>query len=494
MIQNTENRSSSVPSPAKVGPLRLRLINPRSGLTTIAMPEIIRRMTLSRRAIFMPLNLAICAAVVPAGWDVEIVDENALDGPHVPDARDIDAVGIGAMTTQARRAYELADAYRALGVKVILGGIHPSALPTEALEHADVVCKGDAEATLPHALTDLAGGTHQSIYDWRQLPEAPIATPRKDLLDPADYLVFNPIQTTRGCPHGCTFCTTPAIFGRRFRQRAIGDIVEEIRAAKEQFHSRAFIFSDDDFGGNHRWAMELCESLKPLGVRWASQCDILISNSDPLLAAMRDSGCIGLILGLESHKTATLQGAGKRYARAEEYLRRIAKINSYGVSIWGSFILGFDSDDWRDNMQAVRFAQRADLCMSCYPILTPYPGTVLFEQYRREGRLLTEDWDKYNGSTVVFQPARMSINDLRHAQMAAFHEFYTPRSAVRRLKAWPLKKNSWLANLAIYRGLKYYYGKKGRPLPRFTDFQATDADARIAASLGESSPALCGWG
>ncbi|HUS46733.1 MAG TPA: radical SAM protein [Phycisphaerae bacterium] len=500
-------------SQAGTGRRKLRLINPRSPLSTITMPQIIRHMTFSRRGLFMPLNLAICAAVVPDGWDVEIIDENVTDGPHVPEATGIDAVGIGAMTTQATRAYALADAYRALGVPVILGGIHPSALPDEALQHGTIVCRGDAECTLPRALRDLdaargqgnepaAGqacppkprrrreprraehGLPRRVYDWADDPDVPIATPRKDLLDPKQYLVFNPIQTTRGCPHNCTFCTTPAIFGRKYRKRAIGDIVEEMRLAKERFNTRVFIFSDDDVAGNHAWAMELFEAIRPLNVRWASQCDILISYNDKLLTAMRRSGCLGVILGLESPKADTLAEAGKRYVKPEQYVRQIRRIQSHRISIWGSFIFGFDSDDWHDCMNAVRFAERAKLCMSCYPILTPYPGTAVYEQYLAEGRLLTRDWDKYNGATVVHRPARMTIEELRHAQMAAFNEFYSPASSFRRLRIWPLKRNSWLANLAIHRGLRYYYGSKGRPLPRFSDYIDPDADGRIARSLG----------
>ncbi len=477
----------------------MRLINPHSPLSTITMPEIIRKMTFSRRGLFMPLNLAICAAVVPDRWDVEIIDENVTDELHTPSAQGIDAVGIGAMTTQAKRAYTLADQYRRLGVPVILGGIHPSALPHEALNHASIVCKGDAEGTLPRALDDLSAAleSHERrsqfgdapvkrIYDWRENPDVPIATPRKDLLNPKDYLVFNPIQTTRGCPHGCTFCTTPAIFGRKFRQRSVEDIVREVRVAKENFNTRVFIFSDDDVAGSHRWAMDLFQALRPLEIKWASQCDILISDNDRLLETMRDSGCIGLILGLESPKGETLRSAGKRYVKAGEYLQRIAKIQSYGISIWGSFIFGFDGDDWRDCMNAVRFARRAKLCMSCYPILTPYPGTQVYRQYAEQGRLLTRDWDKYNGATVVFRPDGMSVNELRHAQMAAFHEFYTPASALARLGIWPLKKNSWLANLAIHRGLKYYYSKRARPLPRFADYLSDDPVRAIARSLGET--------
>ena len=447
---------------------KLRLINPNSPLTTITLPDVIGKITMGRRALFMPVNLAICAAVAPQGWQVEIVDECVLEKPHVPKA-DVDIVGIGAMTTQAKRAYKIADSYRNLGVKVVLGGIHPSALPHEALQHADVVCVGDAEGTLPRALNDFAAGQElQTIYDWKEDPDQPIATPRKDLLHPKDYLVYNPIQTTRGCPHDCSFCTTPAIFGRKFRQRSIESIVAEIKAAQEQ-GSHFFIFSDDNFGGSHRWALGLCEALIPLEIKWASQCDILISNSEKLLAAMRKSGCQGLILGLESPNQNTLNEARKRYVKTESYLERIKRIQAHDISLWGSFLFGFDNDNWDNLRETVRFAQKADLVMSCYPILTPYPGTAIFEEYKKQGRLLTEDWEKYNGATVVFEPKRMTREELTYAQMAAFCDFYHPRSAFARLKFYPFKKHSWLANLAIYWGFYYYYWryKNGRGLPSF---------------------------
>jgi radical SAM superfamily enzyme YgiQ (UPF0313 family) len=449
---------------------KIRFINPRSPLSTITIPKVIGVMTFSRKSLFMPLNLAICAALVPKEWDVEIIDECVMEAPHTPRA-DCDLVGIGTMTTQSTRAYELADAYRKLGVKVILGGIHPSALPDEAALHADVVAVGEAEATLPHIIDDYAKNQLKPIYNWRDYPTAEIATPRKDLLNPKDYLVFNPIQTTRGCPHNCAFCTTPAIFGRKFRQRSIDDIVEEIRHAKDAFGSKVFIFSDDNFAGNRKWAIELCHRLIPLKIKWASQCEILISESDELLTVMRDSGCIGLILGLESVSPSTLQDAGKKFVNADTYTWRIKKIKSYNISLWGAFIFGFDHDDWQICRDTCRFAQRSDLSMACFPILTPYPGTEMFQRYESQGRILTRDWTKYNGSTVVFQPERFSIQQLRHAQMSAFHEFYHPRSALKRLKFLPFKKNAWIANLASYFGLWFYFNHKDRVLPRFTDFQ-----------------------
>ena len=411
------------------------------------MPKIIQHMTFARKGLFAPTGLSICAAVMPREWDVELVDECVHDEPHRPTA-DVDVVGITAMTTQARRAYALADEYRQLGVTVVLGGIHPSALPDEAQQHADVVCRGDAESTLPYVIRDWEAAADrgadprtgvQQIYDWAAYEAAPIATPRKDVLTPADYLVANPIQTTRGCPHDCNFCTTPAVFGRKYRQRCIQDIVEEIRAAKEEQRAWCYIFADDNFGGNQKWAIELCEALRPLKVAWASQCDILISRNDRLLQAMRDSGCVGLILGLESPNQGTLSEAGKKFVKSETYVDRIRKIQSYGINLWGAFIFGFDTDTWRDCMDTCRFAQRTDLAMSCYPILTPYPGTAFYAQYEREGRIRTHDWERYNRSSVVFEPKQMSPQELRHAQMAAFSEFYSLRSTLRRLKFFPTK-------------------------------------------------------
>ncbi len=457
---------------------KARFINPNSPLSNITMPDVVKKMTFGRRALFAPTGLMICAATMPRRWDVELVDECTLDTPHVARA-DVDLVGISAMTTQAVRGYRIADEYRRLGVPVVMGGIHPSALPDEALLHCDSVCKGDAESTLPHLVADWEAAEArgqdprhaiQRVYDWAAFETAPIATPRKDVIDPRNYLIANPIQTTRGCPHNCNFCTTPAVFGRKFRQRAIADIVEEIREAKERHRAWCYILADDNFAGNQEWALDLCEALKPLKVSWATQCDILVSKNDRLLRAMRESGCQGLILGLESPRQGTLTEAGKKFVRSDTYEWRIRKIHSSGISLWGAFIFGFDSDTWQDCMNACRFAQRTNLAMSCYPILTPYPGTEVFRQFEREGRLRTRDWERYNGASVVYEPKQMSPKQLRHAQMAAFAEFFSPRSALRRLRLYPLKSRAWLANLAIWTGIRYYYGRKGRQVPTFRDF------------------------
>jgi radical SAM superfamily enzyme YgiQ (UPF0313 family) len=448
---------------------KLRLINPSSPLSTITMPGIIRQMTFTRKALWTPLSLTCLAAAVPADWDVEIIDECSQETRHEA-ARGPDVVGITAMTAQVERAYQLADAYRSLGVAVFMGGIHPSALPSEALTHCDAVCTGDGEPCIGVMLADFQAGQLKKIYNWRDYPEVKIGTPRKDLLNPADYLVFNPIQTTRGCPHGCRFCTTSAIFGRKYRMRPVQDVVEEVKHAREVYGSRTFMFSDDNFAGNHAWSLELCAALEPLKIRWASQCDILIAWNDKLLAAMRRSGCLGLILGLESPNADTLNEAGKRFVKPIDYLERIKKIQAHRINLWGAFIFGFDHDDWRRCRDVVRFAERAGLAMSCYPILTPYPGTEIWADLRRQGRLLTERWQLYNGANVVFEPKNFTQAQLRHAQMAGFAEFYSLPSIFRRTKLWPLKPRSWAANLAIWKGIRYYYAKACRPVPRWRDF------------------------
>ena len=306
----------------------------------------------------------------------------------------------------------------------------------------------------------------------KMLPISPLAK-----VDPREYLIANPIQTTRGCPHNCNFCTTPAVFGRKFRQRSVASIVEEIREAKEKYKAWCFIFTDDNFGGNHKWAIELCEALKPLKISWASQCDCLIAKNDRLLAAMRDSGCVGLILGLESPKSDTLAEAGKKFVSPESYEWRIRKLQSYGINLWGAFIFGFDHDTWQDCRDVCRFAARMNLSMSCYPILTPYPGTEFFEQFKREGRIRTYDWERYNGASVVYEPKQMTPMQLRHAQMAAFGEFFSLGSSFRRLRVWPLKWRSWIANIAIWKGIRYYYNSRGRRLPTFRDFLDPNSNA-----------------
>ena len=450
--------------------MKVLLINPNNPLTTISLPDVVQRMTIKRRrAIFLPLNLCVVAACVPGEHEVRIVDECIEEIDYDTPA---DVVGITAMTCQAPQAYEIARKFRERGARVILGGIHPSAVPEEATRYADAVAVGEAEGTVPQIFEDLAGGELKKVYHAAEYRgTAPIAPARRDLCRREDYLVYNTVQTTRGCPYKCTFCTTSALYGSRFFRRSVEDVVGEITSLAEngeELKGKLVIFADDNVVGNNRWAKELCRALIPLGIKWAGQCSITIARDVELLTLMRKSGCLGMILGLESPVQSNLTEARKSFARAEEYLPLVRRIQAAGISVWGSFLFGFDNDDLKTLRAAVRFARKAKLVMSCYPILTPYPGTPLYDRMRDEGRLLTGDWTRYNGASVVFRPRKLTVEELASSQMAAFAEFYSLPSMFARLGLWPLKKYSWLANLGIWRGIQYYYRfRKRRAVPKF---------------------------
>jgi radical SAM superfamily enzyme YgiQ (UPF0313 family) len=439
---------------------KLRLINPRNPLNHLVENDVARRVTFGRKAVFMPLGLAVAAAVVPRSWQVEIVDE--CTGP-VRVAKDVDLVGVTAMTCQAPRAYEIADAYRRLGVPVILGGIHPSAVPEEALGHATAVAVAEAEGTLPRMLADFQAGRLGGIY--RPDGQVEIAAPRRDLLDKHDYLVWNAVQVSRGCPHKCRFCTTNAMYGGRYAFRPVEAVCDEI----SDLGAKRVIFADDNVAGNLRWARDLFRALRKLHVGWCGQATVTVARDPELLALMKQSGCMGLIVGLESPNPESLAMGGKTYCDPKEYLPLIGRLREARIGTWASFLLGFDCDTVESLAETVKFARRARLGVSCYPILTPYPGTPLFDDYDREGRILTRDWAKYNGATAVFQPKRMTPRQLANCQMAAFREFYSWPSMWERLSLWPLQKWAWIINLSINQGFRYFYRWQKKRMPDFRE-------------------------
>jgi radical SAM superfamily enzyme YgiQ (UPF0313 family) len=447
---------------------RLRLINPKNPLNGLVQNDVARRVTFGRKAIFMPFGLMVAAAAVPRLWQVEIVDE-CIQG--VPVAKDVDLVGITAMTCQAPRAYEIADAYRGIGVPVILGGIHPSCLPEEALPHATAVAVGEAEGTLPRMIEDFAAGRLSGIY--RADASAEIATPRRDLLNPRDYLVNNAVQISRGCPMRCKFCTTAAMYCGRYSVRPIEAILQEVR----DLGAKRVVFADDNMVGDFRWAKAFLRELAKLNIQWTGQATLNIARDDEMLALLKASGCAGLILGLESPNPVSLREANKAVCPAKDYLPLLRKVQAVGIATWGSFLMGFDADTVESLHAAVRFARQAELDISSYPILTPYPGTPLFDEYDAAGRILTRDWAKYTAGTVVFQPKQMTPRELANCQMAAFREFYSWRSMWQRLTVWPFQKYAWIINISINQGLRYYYRRQKRRMPDFHEAHLWAAEA-----------------
>lgn len=381
------------------------------------------------RALFPPLALGVIAGLTPEeDWDVSIVDEAVervdLDQPA-------DLVGITAMTPLAPRAYELADTFRRRGVQVVLGGIHPSALPEEAARHADAVVIGEAEGVWGQVLQDAARRRLRRFYRSRARPElAGLAPPRRELFQPGAYLTTATVQTSRGCPFSCDFCSVTRFFGRSYRCRPVPDIVNELDSLRQ----RVVFFVDDNIFGAPARAKELFRSLVPLGLTWVGQSSINIARNAELLRLAARSGCRGLFIGLESLLPQNLREAGKSLLnRVEDYREAISRIQDHGIGVEGAFIFGFDQDDPGIFARTVEFAKRIRLAAAQFGILTPFPGTPLRARLEREERITERDWGRYTISNVVYRPARMTAEALQRGFDWAYRSFYSYPSILGRL-------------------------------------------------------------
>lgn len=381
-----------------------------------------------KKALFPPLALGVVAALTPGDWEVTIVDE-AVE--PVEFDRPADLVGITAMTPTAPRAYELADAFRQRGRQVVLGGMHPSALPEEAAAHADAVVVGEAEGVWEEVLRDAARRRLRGIYRSAERPALEgLPVPRRDLYRPGAYLCTATVQTSRGCPFSCDFCSVTRFFGRTYRWRPVEEIVSEVKALGQKI---VFFVDDNIFGAPAR-ARELFRQLVPLRINWVGQSSINIARNPDLLRLAARSGCRGLFVGLESLAADNLRQMGKSLLnRVEDYREAIARIQGHGIGVEGAFIFGLDGDDPGVFRRTVRFARRLGLAAAQFGILTPFPGTPLRERLEQEGRIVDNGWSRYTISNVVYRPAGMAPEVLQSGFDWAYRSFYSYASIARRL-------------------------------------------------------------
>ncbi|WP_298268513.1 radical SAM protein [Geobacter sp.] len=383
-------------------------------------------------------SLQMVAAATPLHWEVVLADEVHDD---VPFDGAFDLVGITAMTHQATRAYEIADRFRARGVRVVLGGIHPTVLPDEALRHADAVVIGEAEPVWGELLDDLLAGRLRSLYRAPH-PTGELLTapwPRREILAGRRYLTTQTVQASRGCPYDCSFCTVTPYFGRTFRYRDPADILAEIRS----FNRKLVVFLDDNLLGDPAKAWPILRGLAEMNVRWGSQTNLRFAEDPELLKLVADSGCIGLFVGIESvvGTHANLAKSGSKHSQAD----LMKRVRDAGIILETSIIFGFDDHDESVFETTVRFLEECSPSVPTFHILTPYPGTALFRQFREEGRLLTTDWSRYDHSTVVFRPRLMSPERLHRGWLEARKEAYTWRAIAGRVLRNPGNR---LTNLA----------------------------------------------
>lgn len=400
-----------------------------------------------------PFNLAMLAALTPEDVEVTITDEE-IQG--IDFDREVDMVGITVYTCRAVRAYQIADAFRKKGVTVILGGFHPTFLPDEALKHGDSIVIGEAEETWPQLIKDFKNGALKRIYDSSSrigLSDVPV--PRSDLLKKENYMFPHQISIGRGCPFSCKFCSVTTYFGGTYRFRPIEKVLKEIEFLKNNGIrsswldiSKSIHFIDDNIIAKPAYSKELFKAITPYKIKWVGAASLNIAEDDELLSLASKSGCIGLFIGIESINQKTLDSVRKKANTVERFENGIKRLHSYKISVQGSFIFGFDDDDDSVFERTVRFAQKVKLELAEFNILTPYPGTKVFEEMDNEGRLLTKDWSKYDNSRAVFKPKNMSPEMLENGTRWAWKEFYKTSSIYKRIGLiHPLLFSAWGLNL-----------------------------------------------
>lgn len=376
---------------------------------------------------FPRLTLPLLAALTPSQHSIRLIDESVED---IDFDADVDLVGISLLTFLAPRGYEIADRFRERGIKVVLGGMHASALPEEALVHADAVVVGEAEEIWPTLLEDFQRGELKRIYKFGRRPSLQgLPRPRLDLLKREGYLNANCVQATRGCPFGCDFCAVTDFFGNSYRLRPIDEVVEEVASLP----GRGFVFVDDNIAGNRAYAKELFSALIPLGKSWGSQCHLGLADDSELLSLAAKSGCSHMFIGVESISQANLKGVRKSFNKVSKYEESIARFHDQGIVVNAGMIFGLDEDDDSVFPTTVEFLEKNRVELTLFNILTPLPGTRLYARLEEEGRIIDREWSHYDGRHVVFRPKRMSPETLSDGFFWAFHHLYSWRSMLTRL-------------------------------------------------------------
>lgn len=403
---------------------------------------------------YAPLTLTTLVALIPADLHVEvdIVDEGVspprLDG-------DYDIVGVTATASSSPKAWFLCAHWRAQGAHVAIGGAHATLMPEEASRHADTVFIGLAEQTWPQFLYDFASGKPQALY--RHEPQREylsMPTPRRDLLAPR-YMKIPTIIANRGCRLSCDFCSIQHQWGKRGLTRPVEEVIAEIRS----HGAKRWIFLDPNIYSERTYSLALFKALTPLNIRWSGLSTLSVVDDNEIFKAMKRSGCEGLLLGLENLSQETMQQIGKPTNRVSEYRRQISKLRENGIASLGCFVLGFDEDTEQSIRQTIKDIPALGLDLVRFSVLTPLPGTSLYQRLVAENRILTDDLSLYDNEHVVFQPKNMSSERLQALLHDAWRESYQVKHILHRALIRPGSR--WL-RLAANIGFRIYAARLRR--------------------------------
>jgi len=371
-------------------------------------------------------GLLLIGALTPRNIETKLIDENC---ESIDFSEPFDLVGISAMTQQASRAYEIADRFRSQGATVVFGGIHATTTPEEAIKHFDSVFVGEAEETWPVFLKDFQNNRIAPFYRSKRLADLTKSPmPRYDLLKKDCYRVIW-LQTGRGCPHDCEFCAASRIYGLRYRHKSIKQIVDEVTLIHNTWPNAHINFSDDNLFLDRKFSKELFKHLRNLDFRWFAQTDVSVANDEPFLDELREAGCTTLFIGFETVSEKSLSLVNKKswkLRQLKNYSKAIARIQAKGIGIIGAFIIGFDEDTNEIFDDLADFVIRNNIFIPQIAILTPLPGTRVYERLKEEGRLLNNPWSQFTFTEVNFVPKNMTIDELRSGLYYIYERVYAP--------------------------------------------------------------------
>jgi len=447
------------------------------------------------------LGILILGTMLKArGWEVEVFVEDLrrIDFEAVASA---DLVGLSTITSTAPRAYALADKIRGMGIPVLMGGPHVTFLPEEALEHSDFIIRGEGERALEAFIDAWEGNRNfDSVPNLSRLKDGrvvhnPMLPPAKDLdaIPHTDFTLLKPdrparrftppipVQTSRGCPFDCSFCSVTGMFGKKYRFRSTDHIIRELRLYNHRRNN--IFFYDDNFAANRERTKELLQAMirERFKFQWTTQVRADIARDLELVRLMKKAGCHTLYIGFESVNPGSLD-AMKKKQTVEDMSRAVKVLHRHRIRIHGMFVLGFDEDDWQSVKKTLKFAVKTRLATTQFLILTPLPGSELYRKMTSENRIQFSDWALYDAHHVVFRPARFSLFDLQKAQIFCHKKFYSLKQTAARILAW-----QWLSVAVAHyaRKLNRLWKKKNRTYLKVVDLLRPRKGTQITVDYRE---------
>lgn len=422
--------------------MKIKLINPSSrnkGQRNILGFDLYKKSFGINSA--LPLAISTIAKITPKDIEIIITDENV---ENIDFDEKVDLVGITSMTPNVLRAYEIADIFREKCIKIILGGVHVSMLPQEAVLHADSVAIGEAEAVWKDVLQDLKEGVLKKFYTSKTRPDLSKLSELREIDTSENNYFLTLIQTTRGCPFNCNFCLVQKFLGNEVRLRNVEQVIKEVLSLPKTVKAKVgpiklnfpcnFFVVDDNIIGNVKHAEKLLKKLISLKLpSLICQTSINIAKNKKILGLLRDAGCKELFIGFESLAQTSLNNFGKKVNIIAEYETAIDTITSFGINVFGSFIIGGDGDDEKIFEVTADFINKTNIYVAMINILTPIPGTELFNKLEAEDRLLHKNWNLYDAAHVVFKPKHMSVRALQQGYNWLCQNVYSNNSIIEKL-------------------------------------------------------------